>query len=126
VSHDPQEFQVPIIFDVSGYNREEVGNALVSILACKNLVGSGISLVAGTPRIESWWTVEGTDKQHDRNDNEHGVVVFQDDLDYLLAILLATQDWQYSDPPRHARLITYFSPNGRVGTPERELDEDGY
>lgn len=60
----------------------------------------------GRADLESWWTVEHVDKSHDGNDNEHGVVVFQHDLDYLLNLLYAVHPGHKEDPERHARAST--------------------
>lgn len=131
MSHDPQEFQIPLIFDVTAYSRDEAGDALVKILHGHQLPGNRRDEgPAPHARIESWWTLEVIDKAHDGNDNEHGVVVFQHDLDYLLALLVATGGTQQPpgfdfDGDRHDRLMSYFAPDHRIGSDDYR-DEDGY
>lgn len=130
MSHDPQEFQIPVIFDVTAYSREEAGDALVKILGGHRLPGNRLLPHHQAPHIESWWTVEHVDKGHDGNDNEHGVVVFQHDLDYLLGVLdlLDLDDPEDVSPEqreRHKRLLSYFAPDNRIGTDD-DRDEDGY
>lgn len=77
------EYSVPIIFDVTAPDRESAGRAVVEILArhWKGAEPHGggwrwtLDRESGI-RVESWWTVEAIDKQHDRNDNAAGQVVF--------------------------------------------------
>lgn len=77
------EYSVPIMFDVTAPDREAAGKAVVEILARHwrgtEERGGGVRWSLDHTRqvqIESWWTVEAEDKQHDRNDNAAGLVVF--------------------------------------------------
>lgn len=125
MSHDPQEFQVPVIFDVSAYSREEAGAAVVAILDGHQIAGN----IEREALIDSWWTLEQVDKAHDRNDRDAGAVVFGDDLDYLHAVLrdALTMTGRNDSPvsQRIQRLTAYFAPEARVATPD-DRDADGY
>src|SRR3954447_21061666 len=112
-----QEYGVPVIFDVSAHSRQEAGASLVVMLAGHNIPGSKITTkVDDGPVVESWWTLEAVDKPFDRNDNDAGVVLFDEDLDYLLRLLEMTAEHASptSDHARHARLIRYLRPDSRV------------
>jgi hypothetical protein len=115
-----REYGVPIIFDVTADSRQDAGNSLVKMLAGHNLPGT----VDNCRTIESWWTLEGIDKPFDRNDNDAGVVLFAEDLDYLLRLLemTAEQASPTSDHARHARLIRYLRPENRVGWTHDETE----
>lgn len=67
-----QEYQVPVMFDVTATSREEAGKAVVQALSFADM--PGVQMDSG--RIESWWTIEAIDKDADGNDNAAGTVTF--------------------------------------------------
>lgn len=117
---DKREYQIPIMFDVEAIDADEAARAVVKILAGHQVPGNTMDGAT----VESWWTIEQAAKVHDGNDNEHGVVVFEYDLDYLYDLLTATQAGA-QQPERHARLLDYFDrTNGRQGNTSYPPVED--
>lgn len=117
-----QEYGIPVIFDVTAGSREDAGNTLVAMLSGHNLPGTRLANGGGT--IESWWTLEGIDKRFDRNDNDAGVVLFAEDLDYLHMLLcaVASDGVPASNRLRHERLLRYLHPNCRIGWTNDETE----
>jgi len=124
-----REYQVPIMFDVTSDSIEGASEAAMALLGKADLVGEYHTTNGlGTARIESIWTIERVAKAADGNDNDHGVVVFQDDLDYLHALLKRMWDSSTfitaAEQGRHQRLMAYFDPDtGRCGSDDL-ADED--
>lgn len=118
----PREYQIPVIIDVTAYSIEDACAGAVEALVQGRLPGRWFDAGNGTGRscIESWWTVEGVAKPFDGNDNDNGVVVFADDLDYLHRLLKTTLAAPHGDAERHARLTAYFAPSGRCGSNDLE------
>lgn len=71
---------IPVMFDVSfTANREDAAHLLAEALAEVGLtrwIPGGVAVPGLRPPIESWWLIEGQDKHADRNDNDAGIVVF--------------------------------------------------
>lgn len=116
MSTDPHEYQVPVMIDVTAYTIEDACAAAEDALRQGQVVGRTFDTNGmGIARVESTWMIEEVAKAADGNDNEHGIVIFQHDLDYLATLLRqtppATADWA-----RHQRLLAYVSPEGRCGS----------
>jgi len=130
VSTDPREYQIPVIIDVTAWSYDEAAETAVQALAQGRIPGRTHrpeGMENSRPcQVESWWTVERASKEADGNDNEHGVVVFEHDLDYLYVVLQRTLTGMApSVPPaqreRHLRLIAYFDrETGRTGSETQE------
>lgn len=125
-----REIQVPVIIDVTADNAEQAARIAVGTLAAAGIVGKGVSIdpdeqVTQTHRVESWWTVEQCAKEADGNDNEHGVIVFENDLDYLYIVLRRAGVVPPGQRARHDRLVRYFAKSGRCGSADdRDTTDD--
>lgn len=126
MSTDRNEYQIPVIIDVSAWSYDDAAACAVDALAQGRIVGRTFDFPTSTgaqTTVESWWTVERASKHHDRNDNEHGVVVFEHDLDYLHSVLSNVPENERSEP-RHQRLLDYFDRDtGRIGTDYDEVEQ---
>ena len=128
MSTDPREYQIPVIIDVTAWSYDEAAETAVQALAQGRIPGRTHrpeGMENSRPcQVESWWTVERASKEADGNDNEHGVVVFEHDLDYLHQLLVRHAPVQgyptvngNNNVERHMRLLDYFDRDtGRIGT----------